>query len=66
MSAETLTLPTLRRFSEAVPELGIEKGDTAWVTHDSAVVVRRFTFAEIQPYLGLLQPIVLGKEASSG
>lgn len=64
MSAERLTLPALRRFVEAVPELGIEKGDTVWVTHDSAVVVRSLTFAEIQPYLGLLQPIRLGEEAS--
>ncbi len=58
-------LPALREFKEAVPELGVEKGDRVWVTHDSAVVVRTLTFAEIRPYFELLQPIRLGEEAAS-
>lgn len=57
-------LPALREFTEAVPELGVEKGDRVWITHDSAVVVRSLTFAEIRPYFELLQPIRLGEEAS--
>ena len=65
MSAVGFTLPALLEFKESVPELGIEKGDTAWVTHDSAVVVRSLTFAEIRPYLGLLHPIRLGEEVAT-
>lgn len=38
--------------------------DRVWLTHDSAVVVRSLTFAEISPYFELLQPIRLGEEVA--
>ena len=58
-------LPALREFTEAVPELGIEEGDRVWITHDSATVVRTFSFAEIRPPLDQTQPIRLGEEVDS-
>lgn len=60
MSPDRISLPAFREFTEPVPELGIEKGDQAWVTHDSAVLVRRVSFTQICPHLELTQPVRLG------
>ena len=66
MSAERISLPTLREFTESVPELGIEKGDRVWITHDSAVVVRTFSFTQIRPHFDLTQPVRLKAGKASG
>lgn len=55
-----MRLPALVEFTEAIPEIGVEKGDQAWVTHDSAVLVKSVTFAFIRPHLHLTRPVTLG------
>ncbi len=62
----TMRLPALREFTQPVPELGIEKGDRVWVTFDSAVVVRTFSFTLIRPYFDLTQPVRLKAGKASG
>ena len=54
-----MQLPAFVEFIEPVPSLDIKAGDRAWVTRDSATLVRSIKFDQIYPQLDLSKPVAL-------